>query len=137
MDVIALIGRILFAGIFLSSAYGHFTSIDAATGYAQSKKLPQPRLAVQVSGGWIALAAVMLVLGAWPDLGALMLVPFLLLTAFLFHGFWNETDAQAKMQEQTQFFKDLALCGGALALWGFYGQEDGPGLILLGPLFSF
>ncbi|TNY36285.1 DoxX family protein [Thermomonospora catenispora] len=135
MDVIALIGRILFTAIFLGSAVGHLTATDAMARYAQAKKLPQPRLAVQVSGVYILVASVMLILGIWPDLAALALVPFLLMTAFIFHDFWTATDPGARQQEQTQFLKDVSLAGGALALFAMYAADPHPGLNLVGPLF--
>lgn len=136
MDVIALIARILFTVVFVGAGIGHLTATEAMTGYAASKRLPQPRLGVLVSGLYMLVAAVMLVLGIWPDLAALALVPFLLITAVVFHNFWQETDAQARSQDQIHFTKDISLAGGALALFVLYGAESHPGLVLLGPLFS-
>jgi putative oxidoreductase len=136
MDVIALIARIVFTAIFLGAAMGHLTATDAMAGYAASKKFPQPRLAVQVSGVYVGIASVMLILGIWPDLAALAFVPFLLITAFVFHDFWRQSDAQTRQQEQLQFLKDLSLAGGALGLFVLYGAESHPGLNLVDPLFS-
>ncbi|HEX2313042.1 MAG TPA: DoxX family protein [Thermomonospora sp.] len=136
MDVIALIGRILFAAIFLGSAVGHLTATDAMAGYAASKHLPSPRLAVQVSGVYILVAAVLLILGIWPDLAALALVPFLLITAFMFHDFWSHSDPGTRQQEQIQFLKDISLAGGALGFFVLYASDGHPGLNLVGPLFA-
>ncbi|SEF49092.1 Uncharacterized membrane protein YphA, DoxX/SURF4 family [Thermomonospora echinospora] len=136
MDVIALIGRILFAAIFVGSAIGHLTATDAMAGYAASKRLPQPHLAVRVSGVYLLVAAVMLVLGIWPDLAALALVPFLLITAFVFHDFWSVPDPATRRQEQVQFLKDVSLAGGALALFVLYASAHHPGANLVGPLFA-
>ncbi|MFG2000006.1 DoxX family protein [Spirillospora sp. NPDC048911] len=135
MDVIALIGRILFAALFLGSAFGHLTSADAMAGYAAGKKLPQPKLAVQVSGVYIGLAAVMLILGIWPDLAALALVPFLVLTAVLFHDFWRQESPEARQMEMIQFNKDVGLAGAALGFFALYASDANPGLNLVGPLF--
>jgi uncharacterized membrane protein YphA (DoxX/SURF4 family) len=49
-----------------------------------------------------------LLLGVWADLGALLLVIFLLPTAYLMHGFWREV-GEARLNRQVQFNKDLAL----------------------------
>lgn len=136
MDVIALIGRILFTAVFLGAGLGHLTATEAMTGYAASKRLPQPRLGVLVSGIYILVASAMLILGIWPDLAALAFVPFLLLTAVMFHNFWAETDPGARQLEQIQFTKDLSLAGGALALFVLYGAKSHPDLVLVGPLFS-
>ncbi|MFB4315740.1 DoxX family protein [Actinomadura sp. 21ATH] len=135
MDVIALIGRIVFTAIFIGAGIGHLTATEAMSGYAASKKLPQPKLMVRLSGALILVASVMLVLGVWPDLAALGLVLFLLLTAFLFHDFWTQTDPAAKQNEQLQFLKDLSLAGAALLIFAVYAADPHPGLNLVGPLF--
>ena len=136
MDVVALIARIVFTAIFIGAGIGHLTATEAMTGYAGAKKLPQPKLAVQVSGIWIILASLLLILGIWPDLAALALVPFLLITAFVFHDFWKQESPEARRQEQLQFLKDLSLAGAALALFVLYASDGHPGLNLIGPLFG-
>jgi putative oxidoreductase len=136
MDVVALIGRILFALLFLGSAFGHLTQADAMAGYAASRGLPQPKLAVLGSGVLILIGGLLVLLGIWIDLGALLLVIFLLPTAFLMHPFWKETDAMAKQNEMVSFQKDIALAGAALlilSLYAGYGSELG--ITITGPLF--
>ncbi len=90
MDIVALIGRILFSAIFLSSAYGHFAQTAAMTGYAESKKVPAARLAVLGGGVLLLLGGLMVLLGVWGDLGALFLVVFLVPTALLMHK-WSSS----------------------------------------------
>jgi putative oxidoreductase len=137
MDVVVLIGRILFAALFVVSAVGHFGQTDAMTGYAQSRGVPLARLAVLAGGVLLALGAVSILLGLWPDLGALLLVAFLVPTAVLMHPFWKETEAQAKMMEQVQFFKDTALAGASLMLFAMFAHVgDDLGLVIVGPLFD-
>jgi putative oxidoreductase len=136
MDVVALIGRILFAALFLGSAFGHLTQSEAMAGYAGAKGVPQARLAVLVSGVLMAAGALLVLLGIWLDLGALLLVVFLVPTALLMHQFWKETDPMARQNEMVQFQKDLALAGAALvilALYGGYGADLG--ITITGPLF--
>lgn len=137
MDVIVLIGRILFAALFAASAFAHFAQTAAMAGYAGSKGVPAPRLAVLAGGVLLALGALSILLGLWPDLGALLLVVFLVPTALLMHPFWKETEAQAKVMEQTQFFKDTALAGASLMLFAFFAYVgDDLGLVIVGPLFN-
>lgn len=115
-STVLLIARILFAPIFLSSAFGHLRGTDMMAGYAGSKGVPSPKTAVQVSGLVILAGGLMTLLGVYADLGALLLVAFLIPTAVLMHAFWKETDPMARMNETIAFFKDLGLAGGALAL---------------------
>ena len=137
MDVLVLIGRILFAALFAVSAMAHFGQTAAMAGYAQSKGVPSARLAVLAGGVLLALGAISVLFGIWADLGALLLVVFLVPTALLMHGFWKESDSQAKMTEQVQFFKDLGLAGAALMLFALFGHfGDDIGLMITGPLFN-
>jgi len=117
MDAILVVGRILFALIFINSGIAHFTKNAAMTGYAQYKKVPMPRASVYISGLMILLGGLYIVLGFYADLGALLIAIFLIPTAFLMHNFWKETDPTAKQNETIAFFKDLALAGASLVMF--------------------
>lgn len=134
MDVVALIGRILFSLLFLGSAFGHLANAGAMTPYAEAKGLPSPKVGVLASGVWILAGGLFVLLGLWGDLGALMLFVFLLPAAFLFHNFWAVTDPQAKQAEQAQFMKNIALAGAALLVFVLY-CKDVVGWTVTGPLF--
>ncbi|GAA4441934.1 DoxX family protein [Phytohabitans houttuyneae] len=137
MDILVLIGRILFSALFIGSAVGHLTQTKAMAGYASSKGVPQAFAATLVSGLIIGAGGLMVLLGIWADLGALLLVIFLIPTALLMHPFWKESDPQGRQVEMIQFQKDIALGGAALmlfALFSFAGDELG--LTITGPLFN-
>ncbi|MFE7744315.1 DoxX family protein [Nocardia sp. NPDC057455] len=136
MDVVVLIGRVLFAMLFLTSALGHFTRTEAMAGYAQSKGVPMAKAAVLGSGVLFALGGLSVLLGIWADLGALLLVLALLPTAVVMHRFWQETDQEAKQSELIQFSKDVALAGAALMLFAFFAHVDELGSTITGPLFD-
>ncbi|MGV9667005.1 DoxX family protein [Nocardia niigatensis] len=137
MDVLVLIGRILFVLLFLSSGFGHFAQRAAMVQYAQFKRVPMANLAVPASGLLLIAGSLSVLLGVWADLGALLLLVFLVPTAFLMHAFWKETDAEAKQAEMVHFNKDIALAGAALMLFAFFAHTGGDlGLTLTGPLFS-
>ncbi|WP_067655924.1 DoxX family protein [Nocardia harenae] len=135
MDVVVLIGRVLFAMLFLGSAAGHLTQADGMAGYAASRGIPAPKLAVLGSGVLILIGALSVLLGVWADLGSLLLVLFLLPTAVLMHPFWKETDAETKQLELIGFNKDVALGGAALVLFAFFAHTPELGLTITGPLF--
>ncbi|HEY3260940.1 MAG TPA: DoxX family protein [Pseudonocardiaceae bacterium] len=137
MDVLVLIGRIVFCALFLGSAFGHFTQTEAMVGYTKSRGVPAARLAVLGSGALLAVGGLMVLFGVWLDLGALLLVIFLVPTAVLMHGFWKETDPQARQLEMVQFQKDMALAGASLMLFALLAHVgDDLGLTITGPLFS-
>jgi uncharacterized membrane protein YphA (DoxX/SURF4 family) len=132
LDAILVIGRILFAFIFVTSGIAHFAKLEAMTGYAQYKKLPAAKLGVMISGLFFLLGGIYIAAGFWVDLGALLLAITLILAAVIFHNFWKETDPTAKQNEMIAFNKDIALDGAALILfaliaWGTL-TEFGPSL---------
>jgi putative oxidoreductase len=137
VDVLVLIGRILFSALFLGSAFAHFTQTEGMTGLAQSRGVPSARLAVLASGVLLVLGGLMVLLGIWADLGALLLVLFLIPAAVLVHGFWRDSDPQARQLEMIMFMKDIGLAGAALMLFAFFAHTDDLGLTITGPLFNF
>lgn len=134
MDVVFLVGRILYAFLFLGSAVGHLTKSADMSGYASSKGIPAARIMVLATGVQILVGGLMVLFGVWGDLGSLLLVLFLLGTAVLMHAFWKETDPMGKQMEMIQFNKDVALAGAALAF--FWGFQNGVGLTITAGLFS-
>ncbi len=136
MDVVILIGRILFVLIFFGSAFGHLTQTSGMAEYAKSRGVPMPEVAVIGGGVLMLLGGLSVLLGLWADLGALLLLIFLVPTAVVMHPFWKETEAHTKQTEQIQFMKDMSLAGASLTLFGFFVQNEDLGLVITGPLFS-
>jgi uncharacterized membrane protein YphA (DoxX/SURF4 family) len=122
MDILLLVGRVLFALIFINSGIAHLTKLNDMTGYAQFKKVPAPKLAVIVTGLMLIIGGLYIVFGVYADLGALLLAIFLVPTAFMMHNFWTIQDPQAKQGEMINFFKNLSLAGAALILFVLVGS---------------
>jgi uncharacterized membrane protein YphA (DoxX/SURF4 family) len=136
MDILVLIGRILFAALFLGAGVNHVTQSKAMGGYAASKGVPAATIAVFGSGVLLLAGSLSVLLGIWADLGSLLLVIFLVPTAVLMHPFWKET-GDARQLEMSQFLKDIALAGAALMLLAFFSYVGSKlGLTITGPLFN-
>ena len=130
MDVVLVIGRVLFALLFINSGIAHLTKLEAMTGYAKYKKVPAAKLSVILSGLMILIGGLYIALGIYADLGALLIAAFLIPAAVLMHAFWKETDATAKQNESIGFFKDLSLAGAALVIFALVatGTDFGPSI---------
>lgn len=137
MDWIALLGRILLVPLFVGGGISHLTKTRDMAAYAQAKGVPQgaARPIVIGSGLMILVGGLMVLLGVWADLGALLLVAFLVPTALVMHAFWKVDDPQAQPVEQAQFMKNLALAGAALLMFVLFTTSE-VGLTLTGPLFA-
>jgi putative oxidoreductase len=125
MPWVHLTGRILFAMIFIAMGMNHLMKLDDMSAYAASKGAPSSKATTAVSGLVIVAAGIMVLLGWHRFIGAALLVIFLILTAFMMHPFWKESDPQASMNEMSHFMKDLALAGAALFI-AFYAALPWP-----------
>ena len=123
MDIVLLVARIVFAFMFLGSGLNHFKHTEAMTGYAQFKKVPLPKLSVQLSGLVCILGGLSVILGVWADMGALALAIMLVAMAVKMHDFWNADEA-SKQVEMIGFLKNISMAGGALFIFAIAAQAD-------------
>ena len=133
MDYVELAGRLVFAGLFLYYGVTHFTQHEGFSAYARAVGVPFARAAVAATGVMLLVGGTLIALGAWADLGSLILVAFLVPVAFAVHPFWKQAEGAVRAAEQASFLKDVALAGAALTLFAFF--RDGAALTLTGPLF--
>ena len=120
---LALTGRILLALIFITSGFSKIGGFDGTVGYIASKGLPMPAVIAALTilvelGGGLAIA-----LGFLTRWAALALALFTLLAAVIFHTYWA-VPAEQVMMQQINFWKNVSIAGGFLALAAF-----GPGAI--------
>ena len=116
MEIILLVGRIVFGGFFIMSGINHFQNLGMMSGYAKAKNVPFPRLAVLGSGVMLVVGGASVLLGILPVAGLVVLIVFLLSTLVTMHDFWNLQDPQQRAADQVHFLKNIALIGAALAL---------------------
>ncbi|MDN4477383.1 DoxX family protein [Demequina lignilytica] len=137
MDIVFLVARILVALIFLFSAFGHIAAANAMAQYAAYKGAPGGKAGVILSGVAMGIGGVMILLGVWGEIGALLIAATLIPITFFMHAYWKETDAQAKQTEQISFNKNLGLIGGALALFLLFASQGAAmGLTITEPLIA-
>jgi uncharacterized membrane protein YphA (DoxX/SURF4 family) len=116
-----MLGRAIFGGYFLYSGIQHFLNTPQMAGYAASKGVPWPELAVVGSGALLVLGSISILLGVLPRIGAAMIALFLIGVTPTMHAFWRETGPAAQM-DLMQFMKNLGLLGAAL----FIAAVPGP-----------
>lgn len=117
-----LLGRLLFGGVLAFMGLNHFQNAGQMAPYAEAKGRPAPTASVYGSGGLLLVSGVLVIIGAYPVIAAGALATFLLASAVLMHNFWAVPDDQVQ-DEMTQFLKNVALAGGALALLAVAGTS--------------
>jgi len=114
MDLLFLLGRVILGSYFIMSGYNHLAKLEMMSQYAASKGVP--KIMVIITGLQLLVGGLSILLGVYPQLGALLLVAFLMPVAFIMHNFWQEKDQMMKMTQMVNFTKNLALAGALLII---------------------
>ncbi len=110
-------GRVLFAGIFISAALGHFSA--QSVGYAAGQGVPLAGLLVPLSGAIALAGGLSVALGYHARVGAALLVLFLAPVTIAMHRFWTVGDPMMARIDQAMLLKNLSMLGGALLIYHF------------------
>ena len=115
----SLIGRLLFALMFLPAGISKISGFAGTAGYIASKGLPLPELGAVIAIVVEVGASLALIAGWQTRWAALVLAVFTLVASVFFHNYWSMPAEQVMMQ-QLMFFKNIAIVGGLLTLaaWG-------------------
>jgi uncharacterized membrane protein YphA (DoxX/SURF4 family) len=111
-----LIGRLLFGGFFLYNGINHLRNRKAMAPYAQAKGVPAAETAVTLSAIPLLIGGTSILLGVKPKIGAAAIVAFLAAVSPMMHDFWRAEDPNQRTSDMTNFMKNMALLGAALAL---------------------
>jgi putative oxidoreductase len=114
MSIVMLLGRALFAAIFVAAAPRHFTAEAAA--HASDLGVPLARLAVPLSGLLAIAGGLSVLVGYQARLGALVLIAFLVPVTVMMHAFWRIDDPVAFNIQRAMFMKNLAMLGAAMII---------------------
>lgn len=119
-----LIGRIIFGVYWLMSAYEHLFRHGNMISYAESKGIKSPKFAIVGSGILLLLGGLAIIFGAFVKVGLALLIIFLVGVTFKMHDFWNATDPAARMGDEVNFYKNIALAAALLMLYAVPAPWD-------------
>ena len=114
---VVVLGRFLFALIFLMAGANHFNK--QAIGYAASQGVPLAALAVPLSGVLAIFGGLSILLGYRAKLGAWLIVVFLVPVTLMMHKFWAVQDPMMTQIQMILFMKNISMLGGALLISQF------------------
>ena len=114
---VVVLGRLLFALIFLMAGANHFNK--QTIGYAASQGVPFASIAVPLSGVVAIAGGLSILLGYRAKLGAWLIVLFLVPVSFMMHKFWTVTDPMMAQIQMILFMKNISMLGGALLISQF------------------
>lgn len=137
MDVVFVVARVMLVQMFIAGGLMfHLGQRQAATEAAKSMGVPLATVGVPLTGIGNIVGGLMVVLGVWGDVGALVLALNALMFAIFMHPFWK-VDADAQDEVMQHFLKDVTICAGLLLLfWVFNQVGEAAPLTLTDPLFG-
>ena len=118
--------------MFIMSGIQHLTKLRMMSQYAASQKVPAPTAAVAVTGLMLLAGGLSILLGIQVQLGTLLLVVFLVPTAFVMHRFWGIPDPMQAAVQQAHFMKNITLAGAALLICYFTSVAPGAWVYVVG-----
>jgi putative oxidoreductase len=116
MRALFVLGRAIFGGYFVFNGLNHVKHSHELAHYAGAKGVPAAQQAVQATGLMLIAGGLSVVAGCKPRQGLATLIGFLVPVTLQMHRFWDEKDPEARQRELTNFSKNVALVGAALAL---------------------
>ena len=110
---LSLVGRALLALLFIPAGFSKISGFAGAAGYAASKGVPVPEVAIAAAIAVELGLGLLLLVGFQTRWAALGIAFFTFVISFIFHPLSDPSQAQA-------FFKNMAVVGGLLtvAAWG-------------------
>ena len=114
LDLLSVVGRLLFLVVFVRGGYGS-RNLSNTIAIAARAGAPLASLTVPISQvlQWVGIISV--ALGIWADVGALCLLLFLIPVTYLTHGFWR-FEGQPRQAQVGNFLRNLTYSGGVLLI---------------------
>jgi putative oxidoreductase len=117
-NLLALIGRILLAAIFIKSGYSKIGGFDGTVAYIAAAGLPLPQVGAVVAIGVELVGGIALAIGFKTRWVALVIGIFTLVAAFFFHNYWAMAPDRV-LAQSISFWKNVAITGGMLMVVAF------------------
>ena len=114
-DLALLLGRIALSALFIPAGLRKLTDLASFTASLQKQGVPFAEVLAPLGAGVEFLGGIALLIGFQTRLAAGLLILFTVIATLIAHRFW-EFEGAARQMQQGQFFKNLAIVGGFLAL---------------------
>ena len=112
-----LAGRILISLIFVVSAFGKITAIDATAAAMAGKGMPLAHVLAWAAIAIELVGSALLIVGWHTRWAALALIVFLVPATLYFHDYWSYPPEQVRNQ-RNHFMKNVTILGGLIFVMG-------------------
>jgi putative oxidoreductase len=117
-DLLALIGRVLIAWLFIPSGYAKIAGFTGVAASIAARGVPFPMVCAAIAIAAELGLGLLLLVGWRARWAALGLAIFLAVITPIYHNYWAAPEAQQRAQKQS-FNKNIAVLGGLLVITAF------------------
>jgi putative oxidoreductase len=115
-DTVLIVGRLAMGIIFFQSGFAKLTALSAFSGSLGNRGVPFPGFWGPVGAISEFIGGTMIILGLGTRYAAALIVIFVIIATAIAHRYWEFAEPTRRLQEG-QFYKNLAIIGGALFLF--------------------
>jgi putative oxidoreductase len=115
-DTVLLIGRLAMGIIFFQSGFAKLTGLGGFIGSLGNRGVPFPDFWGPVGAISEFTGGALIILGLGTRYAAALIVIFVIIATAISHRYWEFAEPARRLQ-QGQFYKNLAITGGALFLF--------------------
>ena len=115
-DTVLIVGRLAMGIIFFQSGLAKLTALGAFSGSLGNRGVPFPDFWGPVGAISEFVGGTLIMLGLGTRYAAALIVIFVIIATAISHRYWEFAEPARRLQ-QGQFYKNLAIIGGALFLF--------------------
>ena len=123
-DLALLVARICISSLFIWAAIEKMIHWRDTVVSIEKRELPYASLGLPLVLAIQILGGLSILLGYHVQVGALILILYIIPAAILFHNFWKYEETE-RLTEKIYFMKDVAIFGSLLLLLVFGGGRFG------------
>ena len=115
-DLALLVARIAMSVLFIPGGLRKLTDLAAFAAGLHKQGVPFADLLAPIGACVEFFGGIAVLVGFQLRIATLLMIVFTIVASVIAHRFW-ELEGPARQMQQTQFFKNLAIIGGFVALW--------------------
>jgi putative oxidoreductase len=115
-DTVLIVGRLAMGIIFFQSGLAKLAALGAFSGSLGNRGVPFPDFWGPVGAISEFVGGTLIILGLGTRYAAALIVIFVIIATAISHRYWEFAEPARRLQ-QSQFYKNLAIIGGALFLF--------------------
>ena len=110
--VAEILAHVMIAFLFLYRGLGAIGRFDHHRARLVARSVPAPGLVLAAGLAMMLTGGILVALGVFAPLGAVLLILFTIAASLIYHDFWTIQDPERRRRQATSFAYNLAVIGG-------------------------